>query len=52
MVNNLEHLYTLIFYQNYYQDYQMEFIPMLWGGNTSDSDIENVKIFYNQPPRG
>ena len=31
--------------ENYYQDYQMEFIPMLWGGNTSDSDIDNVKNF-------
>ena len=36
--------------ENYYQDYQMEFIPMLWGGNTSDSDIENVKNFIISHP--
>ena len=36
--------------ENYYQDYQMEFIPMLWGGNTSDSDIENVKFFIINHP--
>ena len=27
--------------ENYYQDYQMEFIPMLWAGNTNDDDIDN-----------
>ena len=36
--------------ENYYQDYQMEFIPMLWGGNTSDNDIDNVKNFIINHP--
>ena len=31
--------------ENYYSDYQMEFIPMLWGGNTSTSDMTTVKNF-------
>ena len=30
---------------NYYKTYGMEFIPMLWGGNTSTTDITNVKNF-------
>jgi hypothetical protein len=30
---------------DYYTKYQMEFIPMLWGGNTSDADIIQVKNF-------
>lgn len=29
----------------YYLKYNMEFIPMLWGGNTSTSDMELVKSF-------
>ena len=36
--------------ENYYPDYQMEFIPMLWGGNTSDNDIDNVKNFIINHP--
>lgn len=30
---------------DYYQSYNMEFIPMLWGGNTSASDMTQVKNF-------
>lgn len=30
---------------DYKTDYQLEFIPMLWGGNTSDNDIAQVKSF-------
>jgi hypothetical protein len=30
---------------NYYKTYTMEFIPMLWGGNTSDNDINMVESF-------
>ena len=29
----------------YHDKYQLEFIPMLWGGNTSDLDIQYVKAF-------
>lgn len=35
---------------NYYNNYQMEFIPMLWGGNTSTSDINAVKGFILNHP--
>lgn len=35
---------------NYYADYQMEFIPMLWGGNTSANDITQVKNFILSHP--
>ena len=28
---------------NYYQAYNMDFVPMLWGGNTSNSDISAVE---------
>ena len=31
--------------QDYYSTYQMEFIPMLWGGNTSASDMTLIKSF-------
>jgi hypothetical protein len=31
--------------QNYYKTYEMEFVPMLWGGNTSDNDMLIVKTF-------
>lgn len=30
---------------NYYLTYEMEFIPMLWGGNTSSNDMAIVKNF-------
>lgn len=30
---------------NYYSTYEMEFIPMLWGGNTSLNDMTIVKNF-------
>ncbi len=30
---------------NYNKTYGMEFIPMLWGGNTSASDLNNIKNF-------
>lgn len=33
----------------YYDSYQMEFIPMLWGGN-SDSDYQEVKSFVIDHP--
>lgn len=36
--------------ENYYSDYHMEFIPMLWGGNTSDTDITKVKSFIGAHP--
>jgi len=36
--------------ENYYSDYQIEFIPMLWGGNTSDTDITKVKSFIAVHP--
>ena len=29
--------------KNYYSSYEMEFIPMLWGGSTSDNDMLLVK---------
>lgn len=31
--------------QAYEEDYEMDFVPMLWGGNTSTSDIQRVKSF-------
>lgn len=31
--------------QDYYSKYKMEFIPMLWGGNTSSNDMAVVKNF-------
>ncbi|NQV13817.1 hypothetical protein HQ531_00055 [bacterium] len=34
----------------YYDDYEMEFIPMLWGGNTSENDIFQVKNFILDHP--
>ncbi len=34
----------------YHAAYQMEFIPMLWGGNTSASDITQVKAFILDHP--
>ncbi|PIQ09619.1 MAG: hypothetical protein COW71_05610 [Ignavibacteriales bacterium CG18_big_fil_WC_8_21_14_2_50_31_20] len=36
--------------ENYYSDYHMEFIPMLWGGNISDTDITKVKSFIGVHP--
>ncbi len=30
---------------DYYKNYQMEFIPMLWGGNTSSGDITKIEQF-------
>ncbi len=35
--------------QDYYADYQMEFIPMLWGGN-SERDYNQVKNFILDRP--
>lgn len=35
---------------NYYSTYQMEFIPMLWGGNTSANDMAIVKNFILAHP--
>ena len=35
---------------NYYDVYQMEFIPMLWGGNTSNNDMTAVKSFILNHP--
>lgn len=35
---------------NYYTDYVMEFIPMLWGGNTSTNDMAIVKNFILNHP--
>ena len=35
---------------DYYSKYQMEFIPMLWGGNTSDNDMAQVKNFILSHP--
>ena len=34
----------------YYSDYRMEFIPMLWGGNTSSNDMTIVKSFILNHP--
>lgn len=34
----------------YYQTYGMDFIPMLWGGNTSDNDMTKVKNFILAHP--
>lgn len=31
--------------KNYYNNYEMEFIPMLWGGNTSNNDMLIVRSF-------
>mgnify|MGYP003492527398 FL=1 len=42
--------YTTTAPSNYFDDYQMEFIPMLWGGNTSNSDITAVKSFILNHP--
>ncbi len=35
---------------DYYSRYQMEFIPMLWGGNTSETDMIKVKNFILAHP--
>jgi hypothetical protein len=35
---------------DYFSTYQMEFIPMLWGGNTSTSDMAKVKNFVLSHP--
>lgn len=35
---------------NYYTTYEMEFIPMLWGGNTSSNDMTIVKNFILAHP--
>ena len=35
---------------NYYSTYQMEFIPMLWSGNTSANDMAIVKNFILAHP--
>ena len=36
--------------ENYYEEYQMEFIPMLWGGSPSASVIDGVKQFIMSHP--
>lgn len=36
--------------EGYYADYQLEFIPMLWGGNSSFSSVLNVKSFILDHP--
>lgn len=35
---------------NYKTNYQMDFIPMLWGGNTSQTDIALLKNYLNAHP--
>lgn len=35
---------------NYYSTYGMKFIPMIWGGNTSSSDMTTVKNFILSHP--
>ncbi len=35
---------------NYYTEYQMEFIPMLWGGNTSQNDINKLLSYILDHP--
>lgn len=35
---------------NYYSTYNMEYIPMLWGGNTSSSDMTKVKNYILAHP--
>lgn len=35
---------------DYYSKYKMEFIPMLWGGNTSTTDMDKVKTFILNHP--
>lgn len=42
--------YTTTAPEDYYNDYQMEFIPMLWGGNTSTNDMTAVKNFILNHP--
>jgi hypothetical protein len=36
--------------EDYYAKYQMEFVPMLWGGNTSETDMIKVKNFIMDHP--
>ena len=31
--------------EDYFEKYEMEFIPMLWGGNVSTADLANLKTF-------
>lgn len=42
--------YTTTAPADYFKDYQMEFIPMLWGGNTSTNDMTAVKNFILNHP--
>jgi hypothetical protein len=42
--------YTTTAPEDYYNDYQMEFIPMLWGGNTSTNDMTAVNNFILNHP--
>lgn len=35
---------------DYYSKYEMDFIPMLWGGNTSQTDMAVVKNYINSHP--
>ena len=35
---------------DYHQNYQMEFIPMLWGCNNNNNQIDNIKNFIINHP--
>lgn len=35
---------------DYYSKYKIEFIPMLWGGNTSSADMDKIKTFILSHP--
>ena len=36
--------------EGYYDDYQMEYIPMLWGGNTAQSNLTAARSFILDHP--
>lgn len=36
--------------EGYYEDYQMEYIPMLWGGNTSQLNLAAARTFILDHP--
>jgi len=36
--------------ESYYDDYSIEFIPMLWGGNTSSSNLAEARTFILDHP--
>ncbi len=35
---------------NFNKDYQMDFVPMLWGGNTSSTDMAIIKNYFTKHP--